>query len=172
MMKARIAFFSNERGTAAAEMALVAPLLIVLMFGALETGKFFWDEHIVVKAVRDAARFAARQSFDSMPCGGTAANDTAIKNVAMYGEPTVGASDHPRLYYWTDPTTVTVSITCYDNSGTDGDRVYDGVYADRGEVPQVTVTAVIPYSPLVGGVSSLISGAHVGASDQAVVFGL
>lgn len=172
MMKVWPFLLPDQRGSAAAEMAMVAPLLIILMFGSLEMGKFFWDEHIAVKAVRDAARFAARQGFASMPCDGTASNETAIKNVAMYGEPSVDASDHPRLYYWTDPATVTVSITCYDNSGTDGDRVYDGVYADRAEVPQVTVSADIPYSPLVGGLASLNWGAHVQASDQAVVFGL
>jgi Flp pilus assembly protein TadG len=162
----------EQRGAAAAEMALVAPFLVLLMFGSFELGKFYWDEHIAVKAVRDAARFAARQSFASMPCGGTAANESQIKNVAMYGEPNVGTADPPRLYYWTDPATVTVAITCYDNSGTDGARMYDGIYADRAVVPQVTVTASIPYSTIVGGLPALNSGAHLNASDQAVVFGI
>ena len=163
---------TDNSGVAAAEMALVTPLLVILMFGSFELGKYFWDEHITVKAVRDAARFAARQSFASMPCGGTATNETQIKNVAMYGKPVVTASDQPRLFYWTDPATVTVTITCYDNSGTDGDRVYDGVYADRGVVPQVTVAANIPYSPIVGVVPSLRSGARLNATDQAAVFGI
>jgi Flp pilus assembly protein TadG len=164
---------SDRQGAAAAEMAMVAPFLLVLMFGSFELGKYFWDEHIVVKAVRDSARFAARQSFASMPCpNGPAANETQIKNVAMYGKPTITASDQPRLYYWTDPNTVTVSITCYDNAGTDGARVYDGVYADRAVVPQVTVQAQIPYSPIVGAFISLNSGASLNAEDQATVFGI
>jgi Flp pilus assembly protein TadG len=171
-MRSRIGFGSDQRGAAAAEMALVAPLLLILMFGSFEVGKYFWDEHVAVKSVRDAARFAARQSFASMPCNGTATNESQIKNVAMYGKPTVTAADAPRLYYWTDPSTVTVTITCYDNSGVDGDRVYDGIYADRAVVPQVTVTATVPYSPIDGGTPSLNSGAHLNASDQAVVFGI
>lgn len=171
-MRQRIAFRSDQSGAAAAEMALVAPLLLALMFGSFEVGKYFWDEHIAVKAVRDAARFAARQSFASMPCAGTATNEAQIKNVAMYGKPTVTATDAPRLYYWTDPSTVSVTITCYDNSGVDGNRVYDGVYADRASVPRVTVTATVPYSAIVGGLPLLNSGAHLNASDQAVVFGI
>ena len=163
---------ADNSGVAAAEMALVTPLLIILMFGSFELGKYFWDEHIAVKAVRDAARFAARQSFASMPCGGPAPNVAQIKNVAMYGKPVVTDSDQPRLFYWTDPATVTVTITCYDNSGTDGDRVYDGVYADRGVVHQVTVAASIPYSAIVYSPTSLNSGAHLNATDQAAVFGI
>jgi Flp pilus assembly protein TadG len=163
----------DRSGAAAAEMAMVTPFLVLLMFGSFELGKYFWDEHIVVKAVRDGARFAARQSFASMPCpSGPAANETQIKNVVMYGKPVVTAADKTRLFYWTDPATVQVIITCYDNAGTDGARVYDGVYSDRASVPQVTVKANIPYSPIVGTVTSLNSGAHLNAEDQATVFGI
>jgi Flp pilus assembly protein TadG len=163
----------DSRGAAAAEMAMVTPFLVLLMFGSFELGKYFWDEHIVVKAVRDGARFAARQSFASMPCpSGPATNETQIKNVVMYGKPTVTAADKSRLYYWTDPATVAVDIDCYDNAGTDGARVYDGVYSDRAVVPRVTVRAQVPYSPIVGGVMSLNAGANLNAEDQATVFGI
>ena len=60
---------SDVRGAAAAEMALVLPLLILIMFGSFEMGNFFWESHIANKAVRDGARFAARQNFTDMPCG-------------------------------------------------------------------------------------------------------
>jgi hypothetical protein len=159
-------------GAAAAEMALVTPLLLILMFGSLEVGKFFWDEHLLVKAVRDGARFAGRQSFASMPCGGPAGNETQIKNLVRFGKPVVTAADAPRLYYWTDPATITVTIECYDNSGTDGARVYDGVYSDRPNVPVVTVSASVPYSPLVGAFGIANGSAFLNASDQATVFGI
>jgi Flp pilus assembly protein TadG len=168
-------FFSrlqnDQSAAAAAEMALAAPLLIILMFGSFDVGNYFWDEHVAVKAVRDGARFAARQPFATMPCGGTATNEAQIKNVVMYGQPTVTSTDQRRLYYWTDPATVTVSINCYDNAGTAGARVYDGVYADRAVVPRVTVAAQVPYKPLVGGPVSLL-GAQLNADDQASVFGI
>jgi Flp pilus assembly protein TadG len=41
----------NENGAAGAEMALMVPLLVILMFGSFEMGNFFWNEHKVVKAV-------------------------------------------------------------------------------------------------------------------------
>ena len=41
-------FASDSNGAAAAEMALVMPLLLIIMFGAMELGKFFLDQHVVV----------------------------------------------------------------------------------------------------------------------------
>lgn len=42
-------------------MALVAPLLIVIMFGAFEAGNLFWNQHVLSNAVRDGVRFAGRR---------------------------------------------------------------------------------------------------------------
>jgi Flp pilus assembly pilin Flp len=163
----------DRRGAAAAEMALVAPLLVVLMFGSLEVGKFFWDEHVLVKAVRDGARYASRQSFASMPCpAGPATNEAQIKNVVRYGKPVVTGSDKPLLYYWTNPATITVTINCYATAGVDGARVYDGIYTARPDVPRVTVDARVPYTPIVGSIGFRASGLHLNASNQATVFGL
>src|SRR3546814_6902005 len=65
-------------------MALVSPMLILLMFGSFELGNYFLDEHVVLKAVRDGARYAARQNFTTMPCSGTLTADAAIKNLVRY----------------------------------------------------------------------------------------
>ena len=46
-------------GAAAAEMALVLPILIALMFGSFELGNYFLNQHVVTKAVRDGLRFEA-----------------------------------------------------------------------------------------------------------------
>src|SRR6478735_9527504 len=131
-MKNRVSSIrSDRRGAAAAEMALVAPLLVTIMFGAVELGRYFWAEQLLVKAVRDGARFAGRQNFASMPCGGVATNEAQIKNLVRFGKTTVTGSDRPRLYNWTDPATITVQITCYANAGVDGARVYDGLFSAR-----------------------------------------
>lgn len=161
----------HRSGAAAAEMALVMPMLVVMMFGSAEVGKFFWDEHVVMKAVRDGARYASRQKFADMPCGGTATNETAIKNVVRYGAPAVGTLD-PRLYYWTDDSTITVTITCYDNAGTDGARVYDGIYSSRAQVPVVKVSASVPYSPIVGAIGVDASNFRLNAYSEGTVFGI
>jgi hypothetical protein len=107
-----------------------------------------------------------------MPCGGSATNEAAIRNLVRYGKPVVTQSDQPLLHYWTDPATISVTISCYDNAGTDGARVYDGIYTARAQVPRVTVSASVPYSPLLTSFGALSSGIHLNASSQAVVFGL
>lgn len=162
----------HRGGAAAAEMALVMPMLVVMMFGSAEVGKFFWDEHVVMKAVRDGARYASRQKFADMPCSGTAANEAAIKNVVRYGAPTVGTLD-PRLYYWTDDDTITVTITCYNNGGTGGTtRIYNGIYSSRSDVPVVKVSASVPYSPIVGAIGIDASNFELNAYSEGTVFGI
>src|SRR5688500_17559369 len=113
----------DRRGAAAAEMALVAPLLVTIMLGSLEVGKYFWDEHLVTKAVRDGARFASRESFANMPCGGTATNENQIKNLVRFGKPTVTGTDKPRLFYCGSNNTISITITCYANDGVGATRV-------------------------------------------------
>lgn len=162
----------DRRGAAAAEMALVAPLLLTLMFGSLEVGKYVWDEHIILKGVRDGARFASRQSFANMPCGGSATNEAQIKNLVRFGKATVTGTDKPRLHYWTNNSTITVTIECYANAGVDGARIYDGIYSARPNVPIVKVTAAVPYTPIVGSLGFNASGLSLNAYSESTVFGL
>ena len=135
----------NRSGAAAAEMALVLPLLLTLLFGSFELGRYFLDSHVVAKAVRDGARFAGRQPFLEMPCGGPAADETDIKDVVRTGTTTDGAS--ARLGYWTNPATITVTIAC------DSTAAYatSGIYTNAtGGARRVTVTAAVPYVTLFG----------------------
>ena len=56
-------------------MALVMPLLLILMMGSVELGNYFYNEHKLVKSVRDGARYAARQAFTNYAsCSGSAAD--------------------------------------------------------------------------------------------------
>jgi len=105
----------NSSGAAAAEMALVTPLLLIIMFGSVELGNYFMNEHSLVKAVRDGARFAARQSFTSYPdCStvGTSAQD-ATKNVVMYGYLSGSAVLTPNI----TTSDITVSTSCAASAG-------------------------------------------------------
>jgi Flp pilus assembly protein TadG len=163
----------DSRAAAAVEMALVTPLLLILMFGALETGKYFLDEHVVIKAVRDGARFASRQSFAGMTCDSSPTNLSAIKNQVRYGKTVVGTSDVPRLSYWDSDTTITVTVACLSNApDSSGVRAYSGVWYERDQVPYVTVAATVPYEPLVAAIGVNFDGLNVGASNQAPVVGI
>ncbi len=60
-MTSRLAFDSprrgpNDRGSVAAEFAIVAPLLLVLLFIMVTLASIFFDQQHVQSAARDAAR--------------------------------------------------------------------------------------------------------------------
>ena len=156
----------HETGSAAAEMALVAPLLMVIMFASMELGHYFYSEHVVVKAVRDGARFASRQGFVDYTCpstiGGTVVNDT--QNVTRTN--TVNGSGMPRLGGWTQNSTVTVTLRC-DTSGT-----YISFYQGLGGVPVVTVTAVVPYSSLFQMIGFNSTNLNVRSTSEVPVMGI
>lgn len=163
-MRRLFALLRDHHGAAAVELTLVAPFLIVLMFGALELGNYFWNEHVVVKAVRDAARYAGRQPFSSYDCAAgtvSAPVETAIRNLAMTGRISGGAA---RVQGW-NASEVAVSLSC-----TAG---IEGLYANRSAgAPLVTVKASVPYASLFGDLGLASDRLRLIASAQAVVTGL
>ena len=165
-----IEFLQDERGSAAAEMALATPMLVALLFGATELGTYFMAEHKVVKAVRDGARFAARQSFTEYPsCTPSTTVRDNTRNVTRTGQVTTGGT--PRLPYWTSPTTITVTAACYTTNGA-GTVTYDGIYHGMsGGAPVVTVAATVPYTPLFGSLG-IKATLNLHANAQATVTGI
>lgn len=155
-----------NRGAAAVEMALVTPLVMVIMFGAFELGNYFLQEHVVTKAVRDGARFAARRSFDEFPgCAPSTAVESATRNVTRTG--IVGNGGTPRIANWTSPTSVTVTANC-DTSGT-----YTGIYTDVAiGAPTVTVSATVTYNTLFGTLGLGGGTLTLRAQSQAAVMGV
>jgi Flp pilus assembly protein TadG len=49
----------RERGAAAVELALVLPLLLLMVGGIVDFGRFFYTQNIVVNAAREGARSRA-----------------------------------------------------------------------------------------------------------------
>jgi len=160
----------DRSGSAAAETALITPLLLIIMLGSVELGNYFWNEHTLLKAVRDGARFAARQSFSNYPTcgdppGGTVVADT--QNVVRYGYLTGTNVLTPNI----NATDVTVTSAC---TATAGGQTMSGLYKALPNGAQiVTVTASVDYRPIIGtafgfsGVSMKLN-----ASSQAAVTGL
>ena len=165
MIRLIASFARDRRGVAAAEMAMVTPLLIIIMFGIFEAGNFFWNEHIVVKAVRDGARYAGRQSFADYSCAAVtnAGVEANIKNLTRTGN--AAGTGNARLSGWTNAQ-VTISVSCSSGTTT-------GIYAGRaGGAPLVTVTATVPYVSLFGALGFDTAGLNVAASAQSPVMGI
>jgi len=128
-------------GSVGVEMALVTPVILILMFGLVDLGNYFMSEHVVVKAVRDGARYASRRGFGEYSCA-SASTDVVTKTRDITRTGTISGGT-ARLVGWTDPTSVTLTVRC-DSSGT-----YSGIYKGAANgVPVVKVAAVVPYNSL------------------------
>jgi len=168
MRRLHAPLIADRNGGAAAELALALPLLLVLMFGSFDIGNYFLAEHVVQKAVRDAARYAARlpltnYSSCGVPSGGVAEQQT--QRVARSGDPTGAAGQ--RLAGWTSDAMTTVTIAC-DNSSSYGTG---GIYTEFPDgAPVITVSATVPYTPLFGYIFRGLT-LNASAESQAAVIG-
>jgi len=174
MMRAST-FLKDTTASSAAEMAQVFPILVTLLFGAVEVGNYFLSEHVVEKAVRDAARYAGRlpiADFDCTTGSETVATDAKqqIQRLARYGDPDETDPTQARLPGWTDDDMADVSLTC--DKDTTHSYVNNGLYVDFADgVPVVTVSAVVPYPTLFGTLGLGSPTINLNATQQAAVFG-
>jgi Flp pilus assembly protein TadG len=162
------------RAAAAAEMALVLPLLLAILFGSLELGNFFMNEHTLVKAVRDGARFAARQSFTNYTAcsgapGGSVVADT--RNVVMNGYLAGGTIITPNI----QASDISVTTTCMTSAG---GQTMSGIYVGRDvdgdsqiDAQIVTVSATVSYRPVLAAFGFRGVGLNLNAASQAAVAG-
>jgi Flp pilus assembly protein TadG len=160
--------FSNKDAAAAAEMAIVTPILVALMFGSFEMGNYFLSEHVVAKAVRDGARFAARQPFTSFTCPSSVDSGvvTNTQNVTRTGQVTSGGSG--RLAGWTSASTVSVTLNCTAITGGN----YSGIYKGMTNLPRVKVSATVPYSSLFYTLGFTRSSPQLVSESEATVQGI
>ncbi|PKB14518.1 Flp pilus assembly protein TadG [Novosphingobium kunmingense] len=162
-MRRLASFLRDSRGSAAAEMAMVIPLLLALTFTTLEGAHYLYVEHQIVKGVRDGARFGARKSFASFTCSTVdATTETLIKEVTRTGTISGGTS---RVSGWTN-NEITVTPSCPATA------VTTGIYSTLSNAPRITVKAVVPYPSLFGALTGMNVNVKVAAQDQAAVMGV
>lgn len=157
----------DRTAAAAAEMALIAPLLIILMFGSFELGNYFWNNHIVAKAVRDGARYASRQSFDNFDCTAVTVSTgvvTSTQNLTRTEQ--IASGGTARLPGWILASSVQVTMRA-DTSGT-----YGAFYTGMSCVPVVVVTATVPYRSLFGTLGFSTTGLNLTADSEVPVMGI
>lgn len=162
------AFLSDPTGASAAELALMLPLLLVLLFAGVEGGHFIWTQHKLTEAVRDGARYAARLPVESYCVAGapvTSAGTIAdIKRVTRTGQLATGGV--VAVPGWSDAQ-VDVDIAC-------AAFVDTGIYHDLDTAgPIVTVRAhSVAYPSLFGGLGVFDPTITMTARSSAPVIGL
>jgi Flp pilus assembly protein TadG len=184
MITPRPPLLRDTRGNAAVEMALMLPFLLVLLLGSIELGRYFLNQHVMVKGLRDAARYAARGDFGdyydaSTGLCRTAPDDDivdAARNLAMTGR--IADNANWRIPYWDDLESVELTVECFTSvttteGGSSTSHTMAGIYTGSAGAPVVTVTAEVAYEPLFGEIFG-IGGPDlsVRAQEQAAVMGI
>lgn len=87
-----------DRGAAAVEFALVVPLLLLLVMGILDYGRFFFDSVSLRQGAREAARQAVVQRYGSctgtttgakIACAAKAASDVTLGTPVVHIPPII-----------------------------------------------------------------------------------
>ncbi len=153
----------DSSGAAAAEMVLILPVALALLFATFEGAYYAICEHRVIKGVRDAARYAARldRSFYACPAATFTGSVSTIKNLARTGQLSGGSS---AVSGWSD-SDITVSVTCASGIG--------GIYDATGNyAPIIRVSTAVNYPSLLGALGFTSSTVRIGAAAQSPVIGL
>jgi len=76
-----------DRGAAAVEFALVLPVLLLLVLGAIDWGYFFFVQQVVTNAAREAARVGSLTPYDpaNVAADATAKNEAETVATAYIG---------------------------------------------------------------------------------------
>ena len=171
-MTCALAFLRDMRGSAAVEMALMIPLLLILMFVGFEAGHYFYTEHKVIKSVREGARYGGRLPWGNFPCAGAPtgwselADSTTklrIQTVTLTGT-TDGTM--PRV---PGMAKADISVRYRCDPSYAGKGIFKGT---TGGAPILLVQASAGYSSLFEQLGFLDSSFHVQASAEAVVSGI
>lgn len=162
----------DRRGSAAVEMAMVTPLLLILLMGSTELGNYFMDQHILLKGVRDGARYAARQDFSNYSaCSGSPPQSVIDNTKLMVRKGSLNSADEDLLPNWgAQGATFTVTTSC---ATTVSSQSMSGIYKDmtNGAV-KVEVEATLPYQPVLSAFGFKGIGLNISATNRAAVSGI
>lgn len=158
-------FMRDARGAAAAEMALMLPLLLILMFVGFESGHYFYTEQKVIKAVREGARYGGRLPWSNFPCGG-ATDAAAVSQIQQVTRTGTVSGTNPRVPGMALDD-ITVSHRCDTNFTDKG--IFKGT---TGGAPVVLVQAQTGYNSLFEQLGLIDSSSIVQASAEAAVNGI
>ncbi len=134
-----LAIWRDKSAGPLAEIAMVIPLFLVLIFGAMEMTNLLYQQHTITKGVQEAARYAARSPAvrSSGTCPPTGANWTTVSGNATSIATRDGMAGGLLLPNFT-AATISISVVCGSATG----LITSNPAA--GTVPVVRVTAAVP----------------------------
>jgi Flp pilus assembly protein TadG len=127
----------DQDGSALIEFTIMAPLLLSLVLGISEFGRFLYQYQMVLEGLRDAGRYLARLDAND------ATNQTNAANLATTG--TIDGSGDPRVEGW-EADDIGFLVTDIDNTA--------GTYRGAAEIEVIEVTTTFDYAD-VGFLSAL-----------------
>ena len=127
----------DQSGSALVEFTVIAPLLLTLVLGVAEFGRFLYQYQMVVEGLRDAGRYLARLDANDATNQGNAAN------LATTG--TIDGSGDARVDGW-EAGDIGFAVTDIDNTA--------GIYRGSAEIEVIEVTTTFDYAD-VGFLSAL-----------------
>jgi Flp pilus assembly protein TadG len=127
----------DQSGAALIEFTIMAPLLLSLVLGIAEFGRFLYQYQMVLEGLRDAGRYLARLDAND------ATNQSNAANLAITG--TIDGTGEPRVDNW-EAGDIDFSVTDVDNTA--------GIYRGPAEIEVIEVTTTFDYAD-VGFLSAL-----------------
>lgn len=82
----------NRRGNAILEFAIGSGVLVAVFVGTFQFGFTFLQYNNLENAVARGARYASLVPYDSATTAPSAAFQTAVQNMVLYGSPTAGTT--------------------------------------------------------------------------------
>ncbi len=172
-------FLPDERGAVAAEFVLMLPVMLMVMFGGMEAGHFIWNQHNLVKAVREGARYASRLPVDRFCDGSGAATfdplaEQDIESVVITGGlPGTSRGSGAPVVRGLSADKVVVEVAC-DAYASGDTGTGSGIYSDLGMGGPVVTVSVrgVPYPSLFEQLGSIDGSYRLTAKSSAAVIGL
>lgn len=139
----------SESGSAMVETALILPIFIALLLGAVELGDFAYKSSEMTNAARDAAQYASTNSGAYTDCNQKVPNNTLLTCDATSGVYKIAQSDAPLASKSCDNFTVQIQTSCTcSGTGTCSSTSTSGYACSAGRaVINVSVSTSAQCSP-------------------------
>lgn len=126
----------GSRGQALTEVALVAPIFFLMVFGTIDIGRVVWANDVVASAAREGARYASvHAGYGNLT---TPATTDEIRAQALNYVIAAGASPSVTVCF------ASAATLANQGAGCSGDVNEPGMGYERGNLVTVKVTSSVP----------------------------